>query len=114
MPREGLHPDVALSIRLGAIMSRNQYTRDPAPVIDELYTTAGDRLDILTTEVGLWVGFYSIPENQVLCDALRSLPLDTAAAIEEGSRRRRAGAYSTTGFNGPYGTGVGSNDSTVR
>ena len=101
MQSRGLHPDVALSIKLSTIMSRNQYTRDPAPVIDELYAAARDRLDILTTEVGLWVGFYGIPENQILCDALLALPLDTAATIEEGGKRRRAGTHSTTGFNGP-------------
>ena len=47
-----------LSITLDAICSRNRYTTDSAPVIAELYATAGERLDILTESVGTWVGFF--------------------------------------------------------
>lgn len=73
MPRR-LSPDVMLSITLDAICSRNRYTTDPAPVIAELYATAGDRLDILTESVGTWVGFFEDPHVTTLCTALRELP----------------------------------------
>lgn len=48
MSPRGLSPDVMLSVTLDAICSRKRYTTDPAPVIAELYATAGERLDILT------------------------------------------------------------------
>ncbi|WP_295105737.1 hypothetical protein, partial [uncultured Microbacterium sp.] len=73
MPRR-LSPDVMLSITLDAICSRNRYTRDPGPVIVELHQTAGDRLDILTESVGIWVGFFEEAHIATLCTALRELP----------------------------------------
>jgi hypothetical protein len=73
MPRR-LSPDVMLSITLDAICSRNRYATDPAPVIAELYATAGDRVDILTESVGIWVGFFEDPHVATLCTALRELP----------------------------------------
>lgn len=97
-----LHPDVRLGVHLSAIMCRNQYTHDPAPVIAELYETAGGRTDILTDEVGRWVGFYEDDYTRDLAAALRALPLDMDASIELGRRRRHAGSHTTTGFNGPH------------
>ena len=70
----GLSPDVALSVHLDAICSRNRYTADPAPVIDELRATAGDRTDILAESVGTWVGFFESRDTATLCAALRALP----------------------------------------
>lgn len=63
-----------LSIELDAICSRHRYTTDPAPVIAELYATAGDRVDILTESVGTWVGFFEEDHIITLCTALRELP----------------------------------------
>lgn len=100
-----LHPDVALSVKLSAIMSRNRYTHDPAPVIEELYAAAGDRLDILAAEVGRWVGFYEDDYTRDLVTALRALPLEMDDAIALGVQRRNAGSHTTTGFNGPHGNG---------
>lgn len=68
-----LYPDGQLAVHLRAIMCRNQYTHDPAPVIAELYGTAGDRIDILTAEVGRWVGFYEDDYTRDLSAALRAL-----------------------------------------
>lgn len=86
MPRR-LSPDVMLSITLDAICSRNRYTTNPAPVIADLYATAGDRLDILTESVGTWVGFFEAAETRTLCAALRELPrLDPWIAV--GANRR--------------------------
>lgn len=88
MPSGRLHPDVALSIRLSAIMSRHRYTHDPGPVIDELYKTAGDRFDLLAVEVGGWIGYYEDEHVRILCDALRELPgLEPWIAL--GQHRRR-------------------------
>lgn len=101
MPSRGLDPDVALSIQLGAIMSRNQYTRDPAPVIAELYDAAGGRTDLLAREVGSWIGFYGDSYTRTLTDALRALPLEMDQAIQHGERRRLAGTHSTYGFASP-------------
>lgn len=72
MPR--LSPDTLLSIHLGAIMSCNRYTTDPAPVIAELLETAGDRTSVLQEAVGTWIGFYEDEYVQRLCDALREIP----------------------------------------
>ena len=83
-----LHPDVRLGVHLSAIMCRNQYTHDPAPVIAELCETAGDRDDILTTEVGRWIGFYEDDYTRDLATALRALPLDLDDAIALGRHRR--------------------------
>lgn len=95
MPSGPLHPDVALSIRLSAIMSRHRYTRDPAAVIDELYATAGDRSDLLAVEVGGWIGYYEDEHCRLLTDALRALPLDMADAIKAGRERRSEGSHTT-------------------
>ena len=86
MPRR-LSPDTLLSIHLGAIMSRNRYTTDPAPVIAELLETAGDRVEVLREAVGTWVGFYEDDYVRTLCDALREVP-DVEQWIVEGARRR--------------------------
>lgn len=69
-----LSPDTLLSIHLGAIMSRNRYTKNPAPVIAELIETAGDRVEVLQEAVGMWIGFYEDEYVRTLCDALRGIP----------------------------------------
>ncbi|MFB7844839.1 hypothetical protein [Microbacterium sp. NPDC056052] len=76
MPSHPLNRDTQLSIAIGAVMSRNEYTQDPAPVIDELYRVAGGRLDLLAAEVGLWVGSNDDQYRARLVAALRTLPLD--------------------------------------
>lgn len=101
MPSHGLSRDVALRIALGAIMSRNRYTRDPDAVIAELHATAGDRDDLLTEEIGLWVGFYEDDYTRTLTTALRALPLDLDEWIERGAQRRLVGTHSTRGFVSP-------------
>jgi hypothetical protein len=106
MPSRPLNQATRISVKLSAIMGRNAYTDDPEPVIAQLYEVAGSRLDILTEEVGLWVGFHESEHTRTLTDALRALPLPMDDAITEGDRRRRAGHHSTTGFNGPHGTGL--------
>lgn len=86
MPRR-LSRDVMLSIELDAICSRNRYTTAPGPVIAALYATAGDRLDILTESVGIWVGFFEEAHILTLCTALRELP-GLEPWIEIGANRR--------------------------
>lgn len=107
MPTRRLNPDVLLSIKISTVMSRNEFTDDPEPVIAELYETAGDRIDLLTIEVGRWIGFYEADHNHTLVTALRALNLDMADAISLGQSRRVAPSHTTTGFNGPHGTGLG-------
>lgn len=69
-----LSPETLLSIHLGAIMSRNRYTTNPAPVVAELLETAGDRVGVLQEAVGTWIGFYEDDYVRTLCDALREIP----------------------------------------
>lgn len=73
MPRR-LSPDVLLSITLDAICSRNRYTSDPGPVLDELRATAGNRREVLAEAVGTWLGFFEDEYTATLCAALRTLP----------------------------------------
>jgi hypothetical protein len=94
MPSRGLSPDVALSVTLDAICSRNRYTTDPAPVIAELLATAGDRDDILAESVGTWVGYFEDADIITLTTALRTLPgLDPWIAL--GQHRRSMPDHST-------------------
>ncbi|WP_336642039.1 hypothetical protein [Microbacterium sp. USHLN272] len=74
MPSAGLSPTVKLSVTLDAICSRNRYTSDPRPVLDELRATAGDRGDVLAEAVGTWLGFFEDEHTATLCAALRTLP----------------------------------------
>jgi hypothetical protein len=69
-----LSPDTLLSIHLGTIISRAQYTSNPEPVIAELLETAGDRVEVLREAVGTWIGFYEDDYTRTLCDALRTIP----------------------------------------
>lgn len=87
MASRGLSPDVALSVHLDAICSRNRYATDPAPVIDELIATAGDRVDILAESVGTWLGYFEDDYTRILCAALRELP-DIEPWIALGQYRR--------------------------
>lgn len=43
-----LSRDTLLSIHLGALLSQNRYTKEPAPVIAELIAAAGNQLDLIT------------------------------------------------------------------
>lgn len=88
MPSRGLHPDTMLSISISCVMSRNQYAADPAPVIDELYATAGDRIDLLEREIGQWIGYYEDDYTRALTAALRALPFDMEEWIALGLKRR--------------------------
>lgn len=94
MPSRGLSRETLLSIKLDAICSRNRYTSDPAPVIAELRAAAGDRLDVLTESVGLWVGFFEDDYTRTLCGALRDLP-GLEPWLTEGARRRSRKDHST-------------------
>ena len=94
MPSRGLSPDVALSVTLDAICSRNRYTTDPAPVITELLGVAGDRDDVLAESVGTWVGYFEDADVLTLTTALRTLPgLDPWIAL--GQHRRSMPDHST-------------------
>lgn len=89
-----MHPDVALSVLLDAICTRNQYTSDPARVIVELRAAAGDRVDVLTESVGTWVGYFEDEHTRVLCAGLRELPgLEPWIAL--GKHRRHTLGHST-------------------
>ncbi|CAD5141187.1 conserved protein of unknown function [Microbacterium sp. Nx66] len=74
MPSRGLSAGVKLSVELDAICSRNRYTTDPAPVLNELRATAGERTDVLAEAVGTWVGYFEGEYTATLCAALRTLP----------------------------------------
>jgi hypothetical protein len=70
----GLSTGVKLSVALDAICSRNRYTTDPTPVLDELRAMAGERTDVLAEAVGTWVGYFEDDYTATLCAALRTLP----------------------------------------
>lgn len=103
MPSQRLHPDTLLGIHISCVMSRNQFTDDPGPVIEELYATAGDRIDLLAREVGMWIGFYEADHNRALATALRALPLDMDDAIALGQERRYEPVHGTHGYQRPPG-----------
>lgn len=87
MPSRRLTPDVHLAVRLSAICSRNMYTSDPGPVLEELRAVAGGRDDILAAECGRWAGFYDDEYTHVLCAALLEIP-GADEHVAEGQRRR--------------------------
>lgn len=90
-----------MSVMVDAICSRNRYTNDPQPVIDELRELTGDRVDILTESVGTWVGFFEDEQTQTLCTGLRALPGLEPWIVLGQSRRGRG--HSTQGFERPPG-----------
>ncbi|WP_424937320.1 MULTISPECIES: hypothetical protein [Bacteria] len=97
-----LDPDVALGIKIGATISRDRYETDPAEIqriIDDIYRIAGDRLDILAHEVGLFIGAYEDEHTLTLTTALRKLPLDMADAIALGAYRRSVPMHSSAGHD---------------
>ena len=101
MPSRRLSPETALEIRLSSICTRNQYTKDPGPVIAELIEAAGDRTDILAKVAGTTAGFYDGEYTHALCAALRMI--DGAEEwVALGERRRDAGIHGTSGFAAPY------------
>lgn len=97
MASRGLAPDVALSVRLSAICSRNRYTDDPGPVIAELITVAGAQPDVLAREAGSWAGFFGDDSTRTLTSALLSIP-GASEWVETGRARRAAGHHSTAEF----------------
>lgn len=82
-----LSREVLLDIQLSAICSRNQYTGDPAPVIDELRGVAGDRVDILARVAGTWSGYFDDEYTHTLATALREI-LGAEAWVALGKHRR--------------------------
>jgi hypothetical protein len=94
MPSRRLSPDVALSVLLDAICSRNRYTHNPAPVLEELRAAADDRLDILSESVGIWIGYFEDTDTLTLCTTLRTLP-NLEQWIAVGEFRRSQPAHST-------------------
>jgi hypothetical protein len=94
--RSRLDPETQLDVRLSAICGRNRYTRDPASVLAELTTAAGDRADILARVAGTWAGYFDSPETHVLAAALAALP-GTAEWVPAGQRRRDVAAVIAPG-----------------
>ncbi|KAA0960876.1 hypothetical protein FQ142_08320 [Microbacterium sp. ANT_H45B] len=82
-----ISPDTMLSIELGSICSRNRYTSDPRPVVEQLLATAGDRVKVLREAVGSWIGFYEDRYTIALTTALQKLP-DVEPWIAVGAARR--------------------------
>lgn len=85
-----LSADTLLSIELGAICSRNRYTTDPAPVVEQLLATAGDRVEVLRESVGSWIGFYEDAYTITLATAMRDLPGLEPWIIQGAARRAQA------------------------
>lgn len=88
-----MHPDTALSVELSAIMARNRYTTNPAPVITELTQTAGARTDLLAQEAGTWAGFHEHdPNTRTLTTALQTIP-GADGWVQVGRDRRKTGSH---------------------
>ncbi len=85
--RSPLEPDTRLDVELSAICARNQYTRDPGPVVAELTAAAGGRDDVLAQAAGIWAGYFDAPETHTLAAALRGIP-GAERWVAEGRRRR--------------------------
>ncbi len=97
MSSRGLTPDVVLSVRLDAICGRHQFTRDPAPVVEEITRLAGRMPTVRDETIGAWVGFFRDTHTAVLCDALLEA-FPGARAFEHVGIRRRGGIHSTGDF----------------
>jgi hypothetical protein len=69
-----LSPDKKLELELDATCTRNQFTRDPAPVIAELVAIAGERTDLLAKVAGMWAGFSDGEHTHDLAVALLDIP----------------------------------------
>jgi hypothetical protein len=90
-----LHPTTVLGIRLSAICTRHQFTKDPRPAIDELIEAAADRGDILAREAGTWAGFHEGDEDRApLVQALLGIP-GAQQWAEAGRATRDAGQHRT-------------------
>ncbi|MFB8893587.1 hypothetical protein [Microbacterium plantarum] len=87
--RSPLEPDTRLDVELSAICARNQYTRDPGPVIAELIAAARGRDDVLAQTAGIWAGYFDSPATSTLASALLDIP-DANRWVAEGRRRRGA------------------------
>jgi hypothetical protein len=86
-----LHPDVQLSVEIGALIGRDKYTRDQAVIdakIADLRKLAGVRTDILNRDVGSWVGYYDSPETKPLIVALLAAFPGAVPWISLGQERR--------------------------
>jgi hypothetical protein len=92
---EHLSRAALLNIELSAICSRNRYTSDAAPVIDELRRTAGKRTDILAEVGGTWAGYYDGEHTHVLAEALAGIE-GAAEWVAVGRRRRGSPPHRTT------------------
>lgn len=89
-----LDPTTRLAIALSATMYRNRYTTDPDAVLKQLRAQAGDRVDVLASEAGLWAGFHeATPHVTALVDAL--MTIGDPVAVQVGRDRRTAGSHST-------------------
>lgn len=100
MASRPLDPDTLLGVTLSAICSRNRYTHDPGPVLDELRAAAGDRNDILAEGAGRWSGFYDSEHTHTLAAALLEIPGATEW-VQLGRERRAAGTHGTQGHARP-------------
>ncbi len=85
--RSPLDPEVQLDVLLSAICGRNQYTRDPEPVVQELFAAAEGKDAVLARTAGIWIGYFESSETAPLSAALRRIP-GVEAWIAEGRRRR--------------------------
>lgn len=88
---------MALSVRLDAICHRNQYPRDPGPVIVKITRLAGDRPTVRDETIGVWAGFNRDEYAATLCDALL-IAFPGARDYEHVGVRRRGGTHSTGDF----------------
>ncbi len=87
MMRRALTPEDRLDVHLSAICSRNRYTTDPWPVIDELRQAAGDRTDVLARVAGSWAGYFEDEHTATLAAALRTID-DATPWVADGRERR--------------------------
>ncbi len=78
-----------LDVQISATCTRNLLTQDPAPVIEELRTLAGEDVELLAQVAGRVSGWYESPETMTLCAALVD-QIEGAARWAQASRERRS------------------------
>lgn len=92
-----LDPDVALSVRLDAICSRNRYAANPDSAIDEIARLTVGREGVRDETVGVWAAFFRDDYTYRLCDALLDAFPGARAYVHIGISRR-GGIHSTGDF----------------
>lgn len=90
-------------IQVAGILSRHQFTRAPAPVVDEVAELGP--VEKVSWSVGAWVGYYDSPDRAALVDALRARFPGSVEHEHVGRAARGVPIHGTEGFLNPHVSG---------